>query len=85
MGDYIYGVYSIACFVVAAVLILWVRYRIRKDHYEQRYPNGKKSIFISPQYKCKFARTEDQINNLVEDGYEYVCDFEGRKVFRKKA
>ena len=85
MGDYIYGVYSIACFVVAAVLILWVRYRIRKDHYEQRYPNGKKSIFISPQYKCKFARTEDQINNLVEDGYEYICDLEGVKVFRKKA
>lgn len=85
MGDYIYGVYSIVCFAVATIGILWLRYRIRKDYHEKRYPNEKQSIFINPQYKCKFARTEDQINNLVEDGYEYICDLEGVKVFRKKA
>ncbi len=35
-------------------------------------------------YISKVARTEKEICNLIEDGFEYVTDFEGAKIFRKR-
>ena len=35
-------------------------------------------------YISKVAKTEAEICKLIEDGFEYVCDFEGHKVFRKR-
>jgi hypothetical protein len=32
----------------------------------------------------KVAKTEAEICILVEAGFEYVCEFDGHKVFRKK-
>jgi len=30
------------------------------------------------------AKTENEVCKLIEDGFEFVCDFEGYKVFRKR-
>jgi hypothetical protein len=35
-------------------------------------------------YISKVAKTEKQICQLVEAGFEYVTDFEGAKIFRKR-
>jgi hypothetical protein len=32
----------------------------------------------------KVAKTETEICSLVEAGFEYVCEFEGHKIFKKK-
>jgi len=36
------------------------------------------------EYISKVAKTEKEICKLVEEGFEYVTDFEGAKVFRKR-
>jgi hypothetical protein len=35
-------------------------------------------------YISKVGKTEAEICKLVEDGFEYVCDFQGNKIFRKR-
>jgi integrase/ribosomal protein L37AE/L43A len=35
-------------------------------------------------YISKVAKTETEICSLVEAGFEYVCEFEGHKIFKKK-
>jgi hypothetical protein len=35
-------------------------------------------------YISKVAKTENEVCKLVEDGFEFVCDFQGHKVFRKR-
>jgi hypothetical protein len=42
------------------------------------YPNG------GDDYHSKAARTEAEALSLIEAGFEYVCDFEGAKLFRKR-
>jgi len=42
------------------------------------YPNG------GDDYHSKAARTETETLSLIEAGFEYVCDFEGVKLFRKR-
>jgi integrase len=42
------------------------------------YPNG------GDDYHSKAARTEAETLSLIEAGFEYVCDFEGVKLFRKR-
>ena len=32
----------------------------------------------------RVAKTENEVCKLVEDGFEFVCDFQGHKVFRKR-
>ena len=32
----------------------------------------------------KVAKTESEVCKLIEDGFEFVCDFQGDKVFRKR-
>jgi integrase len=36
------------------------------------------------EYISKVAKTEKEICKLIEEGFEYVTDFEGAKVFRKR-
>ena len=36
------------------------------------------------QYVSRIARTTVEACQLVENGFEYVCDIEGNKVFRKR-
>jgi integrase len=36
------------------------------------------------QYICKVARTIDEAKAFIEQGFEYICDFNDAKVFRKR-
>ena len=36
------------------------------------------------EFISKVAKTENEICSLVEAGFEYVCEFNGHKIFRKK-
>ena len=40
--------------------------------------------FGSDEYVCKIAKTVDDAKILIEDGFEYVTDIEGMKLFRKR-
>jgi integrase/recombinase XerD len=40
--------------------------------------------FESDDYVCKVANTVKEASELVEAGFDYVCDIEGCKVFRKR-
>jgi hypothetical protein len=35
-------------------------------------------------YISKVAKTEIEICSLIDAGFEYVCEFEGHKIFKKK-
>jgi len=36
------------------------------------------------EYVSKVAKTETDVYTLVDAGFDYVCDYEGPKVFRKR-
>ncbi|MBS7653414.1 hypothetical protein KEJ13_09850 [Candidatus Bathyarchaeota archaeon] len=36
------------------------------------------------EYVCRVAKTVEQATELVEAGFEYVCEVEGFKLFRKR-
>ncbi|MEM3479679.1 MAG: hypothetical protein QW702_00100 [Candidatus Bathyarchaeia archaeon] len=36
------------------------------------------------KYICKVARTPEEIAQLIEAGFEYVCEHEGLKFFRRR-
>jgi hypothetical protein len=36
------------------------------------------------EYVCQTAETTKKIAKLIEDGFEYVCDLESLKFFRKR-
>jgi hypothetical protein len=38
----------------------------------------------SDDYVCKVARTPNEIHDLIETGFEYVCDQDELKFFRKR-
>ena len=40
--------------------------------------------FTDDEYVCKVARTVEEAKNLVEDGFDYVTDFDGMKLFKKR-
>ena len=40
--------------------------------------------FGEHEYSCKVAETVEDAKNLVEAGFEFVVDVEGRKLFRKR-
>jgi hypothetical protein len=40
--------------------------------------------FGGDEYVAKVAHSEEEACNLVEAGFEYVCDFNGNKIFRKR-
>ncbi|MBS7649143.1 site-specific integrase [Candidatus Bathyarchaeota archaeon] len=46
---------------------------------EEAIFRGQEDDFI-----CKAAQTVDEAKTLIEVGFEYVCDFNGIKLFRKR-
>jgi integrase len=40
--------------------------------------------FESDEWICKVATTIDEVRILIESGFEYVTDYEGKKIFRKR-
>lgn len=52
----------------------------------QLYVNMEKAFFTesSEDYTVKVASTVDEACKLLEVGFEYVTEFEGKKLFRKR-
>jgi integrase len=51
----------------------------------QLYVNLEQAIFeINEDYEVKIAETVEQACKLLEVGFEYVTDIEGKKLFRKR-
>jgi hypothetical protein len=40
--------------------------------------------FKDEEYTAKVAASEKEVCMLVEAGFEYVCDYNGNKIFRKR-
>jgi integrase len=40
--------------------------------------------FESDDYACKVAKTLEETRALIEDGFDYVTDMDGHKIFRKR-
>jgi hypothetical protein len=40
--------------------------------------------FKEDEFVCKVAKTIQEASQLIEDGFEYICDFEDTKLFRKR-
>jgi integrase/DNA-directed RNA polymerase subunit RPC12/RpoP len=40
--------------------------------------------FSQDEFTCKVAKSINEVKELVEAGFEYVCDYDGFKVFRKR-
>jgi len=40
--------------------------------------------FKDDEYVCKVAKNVEEAKPLVEAGFEYVCDFDDAKLFRKR-
>jgi len=36
------------------------------------------------EYVCKAAENVEEAKQLIEDGFEYVCDMDAVKLFRKR-
>ena len=36
------------------------------------------------EYICKVANTIEEAKELIEVGFEYICEFDGIKAFRKR-
>ncbi|NVM23761.1 MAG: hypothetical protein HWN68_18530 [Desulfobacterales bacterium] len=36
------------------------------------------------EYVVKTAQTVEEIRHLIEEGFEYVTEMEGKKIFRKR-
>ena len=51
----------------------------------QLYVNLEQAIFeINEDYEVKLAETLEQACKLLEVGFEYVTEMEGKKLFRKR-
>jgi integrase len=50
------------------------------------YIQLNKALFTrdSDEFNCKIARNEKDATGLIEAGFEYVCDMENAKFFRKR-
>jgi len=40
--------------------------------------------FGEDEYVSKVAQSVDDASKLVEVGFEYICDFDGAKLFKKR-
>ena len=40
--------------------------------------------FKEDDYTAKVAHSEQEVCQLIETGFEFVCDYEDNKVFRKR-
>ena len=40
--------------------------------------------FKDDEFSARVAHNEEEASELIETGYEFVCDFDGNKLFRKR-
>ena len=51
----------------------------------QLYVNLEQAIFeFNHQYEVKLASTVEEAGKLVEVGFEYITEMDGKKLFRKR-
>ncbi|MBN1784990.1 MAG: tyrosine-type recombinase/integrase [Candidatus Bathyarchaeota archaeon] len=64
--------------------ILHVKYILGHKRLDttQRYAHYQP--FQKEKYHCKVAKTQEEITDLIENGFEYVTEQEGLKYFRKR-
>jgi len=48
------------------------------------YGENRRDHILGDEHVCKVARTIGEAKNLVEDGFDYVTDMDGLKLFRKR-
>jgi len=80
-------IYGLILIIAGIFGIFYLRHLVKRDRYRERHPEWykeKPSILFNSQYKCKEARTVTEATVLIEDGFEYVCDVDEVKLFRKK-
>jgi len=54
--------------------------QIYVELYEEIYGDMKPENYV-----CETASTVKEAKKLIEQGYEYICEMEGEKLFRKFA
>ena len=40
--------------------------------------------FKDEEFTARVAHSEEEVCQLIETGFEYVCDFNGNRIFRKR-
>ena len=40
--------------------------------------------FKEDEFVCKVAKTIQEASSLIENGFEFICKFDGAKLFRKR-
>lgn len=43
-----------------------------------------RTINREEEYACKAAKNADEAQNLIESGFEFMCDMEDVRLFRKR-
>jgi hypothetical protein len=79
-------IYALILFVIALIVVLYLVHLMRRDRYRAKYPDyykEKPSMLFNNQYKCKQAKNVSEATVLIEDGYEYVCEIDDVKLFKK--
>ena len=54
-------------------------HRNTKNHYYAQLIG-----FKDDEYTAKVAHIEQEVYDLIELGFEFVCDYNGNKIFRKR-
>ena len=64
--------------------ILWVKYILGHKRLENTEIYTHLVNFEDEEYHSETAETVEEAKQLIEKGFEYVCDMEGIKLFRKR-
>jgi len=64
--------------------ILWVKYLLGHKRLENTEVYTHLIDFENEEYHSATAKTIEEAKQLIEAGFEYVCDMEGVKLFRKR-
>lgn len=64
--------------------ILWVKYLLGHKRLENTEIYTHLINFENEEYHSATAKTIEEAKQLIEAGFEYVCDMEGVKLFRKR-
>jgi len=57
---------------------------LKHQKHTSLHKTGRSAFSREIDYISKVAKTEKEICSLIEAGFEYVTEFEGSKIFRKR-
>ena len=64
--------------------ILYVKQQLGHKKLETTLIYTRLVNFGEEEYTCRVAKTLDEAAQLIEQGFEYVTEMEGTKIFRKR-